>query len=298
MVRLVYEDSVWAVLGSVNGDATHIAEQVVTKARLPLLAPVSADPTLTYIRIPWMFRLPPDEAAQAEVLVRDGIVARSLAGVGLITSSDHDGRVFAEEVLDRLHAAGLVPAFHFEVSPTGDLAALAARALSFQPGAVIVRVPLAAMPSLLDQLSAEGARVPLLVPWIPGLAPSALRSHYGGDVLAVQPFRELGSPAYAAFDRAYRARYGAEPTPGAAYAYDAVNLVVRGLESSGYNRAALRDAIARQTGFVGAAGVVAWDNGGGNRGKPGLVVLPGAAGGGGVRADHGAPQQARGLDPW
>ena len=60
MIKLVYVDSVLAVVGSIDGDATHIAEQITTKARLPLLSPISADPTLTYIRIPWIFRLPPD----------------------------------------------------------------------------------------------------------------------------------------------------------------------------------------------------------------------------------------------
>jgi branched-chain amino acid transport system substrate-binding protein len=294
MVRLVYDDSVWAVLGSVDGAATHIAEQVVTKAWVPLVAPVSADPTLTYIRIPWIFRLPPDEAVQANVLVRDGIVGRSLANVGLITSDDHDGRTFAKQVLERLHAAGMAPAFHFEIPLNGDLAALTARALSFQPGAVIMRVPVSGMPDLLDRLSDAGGRMPVLVPWIPGLVPSALTSHYGGDVLAVRPFRELDNPAYAAFGRAYRARYGSEPTPSAAYGYDAVNLLVRALETSGFNRAALRDAVAGQAGFAGVTGTVSWDNAGGNRTEPVLLVLPGATGGTG----HGAPQQTRGRDPW
>lgn len=294
MVRLVYDDSVWAVLGSVNGEATHIAEQVVTKAWVPLLAPLSADPTLTYIRIPWIFRLPPDEAVQAEVLVRDGVVARALANVGLITSSDHDGRTFAREVRERLQAAGMAPAFHFEVSPHHDLAAVAARALSFHPGAVIVRVPLSAMPVVLDRLSDAGMRVPVLVPWIPGLAPAGLTGRYRGDVLALRPFRELDSPAYVAFGHAYRARYASEPTPGAAYGYDAVNLLLGALETSGLNRAALRDAIAAQTGFVGATGVVSWDNAGGNRAAPLLLVLPGTTGG----AGHGAPQPTRGSGTW
>ena len=274
MVRLVYDDSVWAVLGSVNGDATHVAEQVVTKAWVPLVAPVSADPTLTYIRIPWIFRLPPDEGAQAAVLVRDGVLARSLANVGLITSSDHDGRTFANEVLERLRVAGVTPAFHFEIPLNRDLAALAGRTRSFEPGALIVRVPPSGMPALLDQLSREGVRAPLLVPWIPGLPPSGLTSHYAGDVLAVRPFREVNNPAYGAFDRAYRARYGSEPTPMAAYGYDAVNLVAGALETSGLNRAALRDAIARRSGVVGATGAVSWDNAGGNLVEPVLLLLP------------------------
>jgi len=277
MVRLVYDDSVWAVLGSVNGDATHIAEQVVTKARVPLLAPVSADPTLTWIRIPWIFRLPPDEAAQADVLVREGVRARSLVNVGVVTSTDHDGRTFAREVRNRLGAWALAPAFHLEVAQNGDLAAVAARVRSFGAGAVIVRVPVPMMLDLAGRLRSAGVNAPLLAPWIPGLAPAALRDQYGGDVLVVRPFRDAGNPRYAAFDRAYRARYGSEPTPAAAYGYDAVNLLADALEAGGLNRAALRDALAATTGFTGAAGPLVWDNAGGNRGKPALFELKGAA---------------------
>jgi ABC-type branched-subunit amino acid transport system substrate-binding protein len=275
MVRLVYDDSVWAVLGSVDGAATHVAEQVVTKAWVPLIAPVSADPSLTYIRIPWMFRLPPDDEAQADALVREGVVPRGLADVGLITSSDHDGRTFATEIVARLHAAGVAPLFHFEVPPGGDEGALVKRARLFEPDALIVRVSPSDLPTLLRALSDAGIRAPLLVPWIPALGPSAVASHYAGDVLAVRPFPTAPNAHYAEFERAYLARYGAAPMPAAAYSFDAVNLVIAALRSSGLNRAALRDAIAAATDFVGVTGPVAWDNGGGNRAAPVLLDLRG-----------------------
>jgi ABC-type branched-subunit amino acid transport system substrate-binding protein len=57
-----------------------------------------------------------------------------------------------------------------------------------------------------------------------------------------------------------------------------VNLVAEALETSGLNRAALRDAIVARSGFAGATGAVSWDNAGGNRGEPVLLVLPGATG--------------------
>jgi ABC-type branched-subunit amino acid transport system substrate-binding protein len=278
MVRLVYDDSVWAVLGSVDGAATHIAEQVATKARVPLIAPVSADPTLTYIRIPWMFRLPPDDEAQADALVREGIVPRGLADVGLITSSDHDGRTFASEIVARLNAAGVTPLFHFEVPPDGDDDALSARARSFAPDAVMVRVAPTDLPDLLRALTEAGMRAPLLVPWIPAVAASSLASNYAGDVLVLQPFPTTPNAHYVEFERAYRTRYGAAPTPVAALSYDAVNLVVAALRSSGLNRAGVRDAVAAASGFVGVTGAISWDNGGGNRAEPVLLALPAGSG--------------------
>jgi len=276
MVQLAYHDSAWAILGSVDGAATHVAEQVATKAWVPLLAPVSTDPTLTYIRIPWIFRLPPDDEAQADAMVREGILGRSLSDIGLVTSGDHEGRTFAEAVLKRLAMAGVRPVFHFEIPSGGDLSVLSGRMRAFEPDAIIARLPGSGMEELLTWLSRDDVRVPLLVPWIPGLLPSELADRYAGELVAVRPFDEENNPAFGGFDSAYRARFGSEPTPAAAYYYDAVNLLVGSLRVSGFHRPGLRDALAGGSGFVGVTGTVVWDNGGGNRAQPVLQVIPGS----------------------
>ena len=277
MIKLVYEDSVWAVIGSVSGDATHVAEQVVTKAWLPLMSPVSADPTLTYIRIPWMFRLPPDDEKQAVVIVRDGIEANSLSSVGLITSTDHDGRIFGEEMLERMSAAQAPPSFHLQVSMSNpDLNEIAQRVCLFESDGVIVRLPVDAVLELLDSFKLNGLRVPVLIPWIPGLRPADLRGRHDGAILYVAPFSDADNPAFAAFASSYQERYGAKPSPSAAYTFDAVNMLVQSLREGGLNRAGIRDAIADASGYVGVTGPILWDNAGGNRAEPVLVVLPGA----------------------
>ncbi|UCG86487.1 MAG: ABC transporter substrate-binding protein [Gemmatimonadota bacterium] len=272
MIRLVYEDSVWAVIGSVNGDATHVAEQVVTKAWLPLVSPVSADPTLTYIRIPWIFRLPPDDRVQAQAVVRDGMLKLRLERVGLITSTDHDGRVFAEEMLGQMHAAASPPLFHLQLSLQDlDYDQITRRVRSFQPGGIVMRLPLAEVPALLEQLRNGDVTVPVLLPWIPGAEISEFQGRYDGTILSVMPFAAADNSRYARFARAYRDRYGVHPTPTAAYTYDAVNLVVQSLEESGLNRTTLRDAIAGGSGYEGVTGVIRWDNAGGNRAQAVLV---------------------------
>ena len=189
VIRLVYQDSVWAVIGSLNGDATHIAEQIVTKAWAPLLSPVSADPTLTYIRIPWMFRLPPDDQKQAQVIVNKGIQALSPKRIGLITSADHDGRTFAAAILAKIKAEQTPPVFHFQVSPANvDLKNIVQRTASFKPEGVAIRLPTAGMLDLLDHFQNSGFHIPLFSPWIPGLPEQELTKQYNGDILYVQPF--------------------------------------------------------------------------------------------------------------
>jgi ABC-type branched-subunit amino acid transport system substrate-binding protein len=89
----------------------------------------------------------------------------------------------------------------------------------------------------------------------------------------VRPFDETDNAAYAVFQSRFRARYASDPTPLAAYYYDAVRLLVHSMDGSGLNRPGLRDAIAEAQGFVGATGRISWDNGGGNRARPVLLLL-------------------------
>jgi ABC-type branched-subunit amino acid transport system substrate-binding protein len=272
MIKLVYEDSVWAVVGSVSGDATHIAEQVVTKAWLPLVSPASADPTLTYIRIPWMFRLPPNDQVQAETIVQQGLRDRALRQVGLITSTDHDGRVFAEEMLDQLHANATPPVFHLQLTAVNlDYRGVAQRAQDFGPEAIILRLPPSELVTALRGLRDSGFTAPLFVPWIPGVRLADLEEHYDGEVLYVMPFAIEDSARYRRFVAAYEERFGDDPTATAAYTYDAVNLIMLSIGHSGLNRSSLRDTIAGSSGYEGVTPEIRWDNAGGNEASPVLV---------------------------
>jgi len=55
VTRLVYDDQVWALLGGPDGATTHLAEQVVAKARLPLISPVATDTSANLANVPWVF---------------------------------------------------------------------------------------------------------------------------------------------------------------------------------------------------------------------------------------------------
>ena len=53
MVDLVFNAKVWAVLGSVNGRNSHLAEQVSAKSHVVFLNALSGDPTLSQAFVPW-----------------------------------------------------------------------------------------------------------------------------------------------------------------------------------------------------------------------------------------------------
>ena len=70
VVRMAYTHKVWAIIGGIDGPSTHVAEQVVAKARLTLLNPGSTDRSVNLANVPWMFSCLPGDHLQAPVLAQ------------------------------------------------------------------------------------------------------------------------------------------------------------------------------------------------------------------------------------
>ena len=148
VIRLVYEDEVLALIGGPDGVSTHVAQQIATKVLLPLIAPVSSDPSLTHTRVPWILRLPPDDTLQARVLVDRGVVTRDLRRVGVVTGSDHDSRAAAAELIEQLLRAGRPPVCHLSVGPQADAMEIADRLAQFDLDGIVLRT----LPGLSGEL--------------------------------------------------------------------------------------------------------------------------------------------------
>jgi branched-chain amino acid transport system substrate-binding protein len=276
VIRMVFEDRVWALIGGPDGDTTHVAQQVATKAHLPLIAPVSSDPSLTHTRVPWIYRLPPDDRAQAEALVVEGIGQRDLRRVGVVVSADHDGRTFAVELRTAMERAGNPPVFELVVEPDlHDPGSLADRVHGFAPDGIVMRFPPASVRKMLAALQSVGVDCAVFLPWIPGLRLVEFPSNYRGPVIGIEPFhrRQQQCGPYLKLVHSAARRHAAKPTPAMVYGFDAANLVIEALRRHGGGRADLQRQLTALSGFWGASGPIRWDNGGGNTAKPVLQEL-------------------------
>jgi len=267
---MVFSDRVWTLIGGPDSETTHVAQQVATKAHLPLIAPVSSDPSLTHTRVPWIFRLPPDDAAQAEKLVKDGLVPRSLEAVGVLVSADHDGRIFADELEAAMERRQIAPVFELALDAgAADFGSVARRVTGFSPDGLVIRFEPAAARRMFAALRMAGVDCQVFLPWIPGLHLAEFPARYDGPVIQVAPFQppqECGP--YLKLIRSAIRRGGSKPTASTVYGFDAANLVIEALRGGVHGRVDLQKRLAGITGFVGASGPIRWDNGGGNLGAP------------------------------
>ncbi len=277
MTRLVYEDKAWAIIGSIDGASTHVAEQVATRTRITLLSPLSGDPSLTHAAVPWMFRLPPDDSSVAEALAGIAVRERGFRRIIVLSSADHDGRTGSIEILPALARLRVAPVLHLTFDPSQTDFSQQLNLISSTSSEAIF---LWGLPdsSLRLLLALRGRRIdlPVFGPAVFSL-PSFIRKA-GGAAEGLTTCRLAwgrDNPRWNSFSREFEARFGEKPADDAALTYDAASIIIKAVRSAGLNRARIRDAVAEMSAFVGLAGKVAWDNGGGNIAAPQPVRVRG-----------------------
>src|ERR1035437_4717431 len=92
MVKMAYDEKVWAMLGSIGADSTHIALRVSLKAEVPIVNSASTDPTIPETIIPWYLTTIQDDRVQGYTLARRIYSDVGLKKIALLRINDRYGR--------------------------------------------------------------------------------------------------------------------------------------------------------------------------------------------------------------
>ncbi len=271
VVDLAYEDKVWTIIGGVDGQRTHVAELVVSKAWVPVISPAATDSSVDYANVPWVFRCPPADSHQAELLIdyaqkqnyRHAVVLTELEREG------HTGYLRLKDQADQRH-------FYFEAHyeyPTGDPGQVIARLKETAFDVLIIWGNTAPALSLLQGLRAAGISTPVLAPSMLAVPEAAAGADWVGDLVVSAPFDlSRQDPEAIAFAEKFRTRWGVPPSPVAFFSYDAARLVMQTIEKTGLNRMRIRDELT-QASFDGLTGKIRFNSLRGNTAEPVLMSL-------------------------
>ncbi len=150
IVHMVFDDQAVALITSAEGDSAHLAEQVGNKIGVPILT-LSTDSTTTEINLPWIFRMGPTDAMQAQAFARDIYQKRKLQRVVLLNQNDRDGRLGAEAFIKAAGEANAPAPLQLTMDPKKITGATAAEDLATAQAVVI-------WSDAADRQSACGAR--------------------------------------------------------------------------------------------------------------------------------------------
>ncbi len=264
VTRMVYKDNVWAILGGIDGPTTHLAEQVVAKARLPLVSAASTDRTANSAVVPWIFSLLPGDQLQAPALAAELAARAGGKPFVVVLSEDHDSRCFMAELNRALTRRQLAPQFQYGYkASTGDLSELTARVPQSRPAAVVLVADAAASARLVRGLREAGFAGEVFG------GPAMGRRRFveeAGRAAEGVVFPLLVEPGkrWPAFQEEFKRRFQRSPDYAAACTYDAVHLLAAAVRRAGLNRARIGDALRDLSPWEGVAGSLRWDALGGN----------------------------------
>lgn len=261
-VRMIYDDKVWAMFGSISSESTHIALRLSLRAETPLVNSASTDPTIPETIIPWFFTVIQDDRVQGYTLARHIYDELGFKRVAILRVNDRYGRFG-------------VPKFRDASRRLGHPVVIEQK---FQPGDTDFRRQLQVI---------EDSRVDAIVLWT-DIAPAAMilrqmqelgmkqrvfGSHRTiGDELvklagpaaegfeAVYPYDPTRSdPRWLDFNTRYEARFHEKPDHFASLAYDQMQILLNAISRAGLNRGRIRDALTGIETYKGVTGDMVFD---------------------------------------
>ena len=264
VVRMAYVDKVWAIIGGIDGPSTHLAEQVVAKARLTLLSAGSTDKTVNLANVPWMFSCLPGDHLQAPILAHAIASRIDHKPFLLVSAVDHDSHLFTVELTRSFAGHQLVPLYHFEIEPDErDFTELVEKIIETKVDALVL-IAGAEQSAHVISVVRERNFAGLIFggPWMGRCSFLEEAGRAAEEVI----FPSLYTPHKNSdsFEKKFTSHFGNRPDYLAAHTYDAVNILIAAINKAGLNRARIRDAVRELSPWVGVTGTIEWDTLGSN----------------------------------
>jgi branched-chain amino acid transport system substrate-binding protein len=271
VVDLAYEDKVWTIIGGLDGQRTHVAEMVVSKAWVPVITPTASDISIDYANVPWVFRCVPDDSHQAELLL-DFAKNHGLKHMVVLTEAQRDGHTGFLRIQEAAGRKGIQMDAHWQFSAGAPETVIPSLAGIESDALVIWGSPGPSL-ALLYAIRNAGIKIPVLGPSTLASADISADFSWIGELVVAAPYDlSQHDPELLAFSARYKNLTGVLPTPIALLSYDAALMVAKTVEAAGLNRMRIRDELAR-TSYDGISGRIQFNSLRGNVRRPILLTL-------------------------
>lgn len=267
-IAVEFKDAdVLGFLGTIDGDATHVALRVALKIETYMINASDPDPTLTETQIPWLTRVWPDDRQQCFRLALLMVKQDGCRRIAVFRESSRPGRVGVMHFNNYIRRLGYPPVAHLFFKPGDkDIAAQIQAIKAAEPDAVLFygqpedvgrfvkqfrEAGITARFYGFDRLQEEGFR-------------RAAGEHAEGVTITYFFNPHRTDPVWLDFVARYEKRWGEKPDVYAAYGYDGARLMIEAIDHAGPNRFRIRDYLASLEEWDGVTGHMIfdgrWDN--------------------------------------
>lgn len=262
VVKMVYDEKVWAIFGSISSNTTHIALRVALKAETPIVNSASTDPTIPETNIPWYFTDIQDDREQGYTLARHIYTELGLKRVAILRVNDRYGRFGVLKFRDASRRLGhpVVLEQKFEPDNT-DFHRQLAVIQDSRADAIVIWTDIGSAAAILKQMQELGMKQRVFgshrtigdeLLRLAGTAAEGFEAVFPYD-----PTRR--SQEWLDFNTRYDARYHEQPDHFAALAYGAMQILLQSICRAGLNRGRIRDALTAIEKYDGVTGEMDFD---------------------------------------
>jgi len=283
-LKLITRDKVLAIIGPQASKQAVPAGEVCNANKTPMISPWSTNPNTTKGR-PWVFRacfLDPFQGPVIAKFATEELGAKKAAVLYDVASDYPKGLAeFFKEAFEKIHGPGSVVAFESFTTKDRDFSAQLTKIVKSDADILFTPQYYDEVPLIVKQAHQLGWKKPIMGSDSWGSA--ELMNLCGPDC-----FGSFFSTHYAAagatgatkeFIDRYKAKYGYVPDDVAALTWDATRMLLQAVQNAGKltgnleaNRKAIRDALAKMTGFDGITGKMTFTEGSGDPAKCAVIV--------------------------
>jgi branched-chain amino acid transport system substrate-binding protein len=247
VARMVYDENVWAIFGSISSETTHIALRAALRAEVSIVNSASTDFTIPETLIPWYFTDIQDDRVQCLTLARRMYSEVGLKRVGILRVNNRYGRFGVMKLRDASRRLGHPIVIEQKYLPGATDFRRQLRVIQdSRTDGIVIWADQAETAGILKQMQELGMKQ------------RVFGSHrtVGSELLqqagaaaegfeAVFPYDpDRQDPRWISFQKSFKAKFGEEPDQFSSLAYDAAQAMLASICKAGLNRARIHDALA------------------------------------------------------
>ena len=271
--NLIFDEKVIAIVGSHDGRNAHVVEQVCTKARVVFISAWTGDPTLSQAFVPWFFTCVPNNTQQAELLVNETYINKKFLHIAVVSDTGYDSELALKYFVRKTQLDGKPRPIQLNYQNGTDLKKFIEQIGDMKAECII----LFATPSFALKFVRIAKESKMNLPLYGALSlldenelpENSLKSFE--NVVMISPGHWF-TPEGSSFIMEFKARNGYAPGALAAYAYDAVILMVDAIRDAGTRYDLIQKSLADAK-YNGVTGLVQFDARGNRKGPFRLMEI-------------------------
>ena len=260
-VNLVFNEKVWAIMGSHDGRNAHLVEQVIAKTHIVFLSAWASDPTLYQAFVPWFFSCVPNDLQQANALIDEIVHKKKYTRIVTVSDKSYDSNIALQSFLKTIKKTDKVkPMQLFYKSTDKNFKNLYDKINKNDANCIVLFGQPSISSTFIMQLRKNRMNQPVFGT-LSLLAEDRFNEEeleFYNNVTCVTSGNWLESQELT-FQKEYYKKYDKIPGAIAAYAFDGMNLIIEAIKHSGLDREKIQESMSKIQ-YKGVTGFIQFDD--------------------------------------